>query len=224
VKVVADEHNLVEWQVAPEHYRDERFFRDLKALGFETRESVAEFVHAMAATVEATGYDLERMAEMLSPFDPPLGDGDPTAEDLEAFGYAWMRDVHQFANLSHWTDEQDPERTAFDRDVRRFRQRRPWLREDVDLDGEELFDYVHPTDGAVLYYGLRVSPEGDEQVLFVGNMEGVPTAVTPTELDPSIPAEGWTVAVASAETNVVDATEPVTLANAECVVFTRQPE
>jgi len=224
VKVVADEHNLVEWQVAPEHYRDERFFRNLKALGFETRESVAEFVHAMAATVEATGYDLEQMARMLSPFDPPLGDGEPTAEDLEAFGYTWMRDVHEFANLSYWTDEQDPERTAFDRDVRRFRQRRPWLREDVDLDGEELFDYVHPTDGAVLYYGLRVSPEGDEQVLFVGNMEGVPTGVTPTELDPSIPAEGWTVAVASAETNVVDATEPVTLANSECVVFTRRPE
>jgi hypothetical protein len=217
VKVVADEHNLVDWQVSQERFEDERFFSRVKALGFERRDELAAFVHTLATAVEATDYDLELMSELLSAFNPPLGDGDPTPEDLEAFGYAWMRDVHEFANLAHWTDEQDPERTAFAREIREFRQERPWLR--ADLDGDETFSYRHPTDGTVLYYGLRESPDGDEQVLFCGNMEGVAVTVTPTELL-DVSGEGWELAVdAATEVEAVDG--PVTLANSETVVFTR---
>jgi hypothetical protein len=218
VKVVADEHNLLEWQVGPEHYDDERFFTHLRDLGFETRDQLAAFVHTLASVGEATDYDRDAMATMLATRDPPLADGDPTAADLDAFATAWMQDVHEFATVDHWRDAQDPDRTAFDRRLREFRQDRPWLRR--DLGDEETFGYRHPTDGAVLYYGHRVAPDGSAEVLFVGNMEGMTESVTPTDLV-GVDGDGWDLAVASpdAEAGAVD--EPVRLPNAAMVVFTR---
>ncbi|WP_435194876.1 glucosylglycerol hydrolase [Natronomonas sp. EA1] len=215
VKVVADEHNLVEWQVTESRFHDERFFTRIQALGFDDRDELATFVHALANAVEATDYDLEQMATMLAALDPPLGEGEPTAADLEAFALAWMRDVAEFANLDHWRDAQDPERTAFDRSIREFRQARPWLRH--DLSEAETFEYRHPTDGAVIYYGHRIGP--DEELLFVANMEGIATEVVPTELA-DVGAEGWEVALTSLDEQPV-ADEPVTLENAEMVIFSR---
>ncbi|WP_348608296.1 glucosylglycerol hydrolase [Halobaculum rarum] len=255
VKVVADEHNLLDWQVRPEHYDDERFFTRLKAMGFGTREQLDEFAKALAATVEPTDYDRETMAALLSALDLPI---DPTAADLDRFADAWMRDVAEFANLGHWRDTQDLERTRFARRVREFRQARPWLRESMrlpdapdveaavtanaagetataapgadaagtDAEATDRFDYRHPTDGSVVYYGLRESPGGDERVLFVGNMEGAATTVTPAallddaELDPAafdaaLVAPGITARREAPPT--VD--EPFELANGEAVVF-----
>ncbi|WP_255196346.1 glucosylglycerol hydrolase [Halorarius litoreus] len=216
VKVVADEHNLVEWQVADEHFDDERFFSRIKSLGFESRDDLAEFVHAMARVGEATDFDHAAMAEMLTALDVPLGDGEPTAADLQAFSFAWMRDVHEFATLDHWRDAQDPERTAFDRAVREFRHERPWLRH--DLTDEETFGYRHPTDGTVVYYGHRVGP--DEELLFVANMEGMETTVTPTDLV-GVAGDGWEVALTAPDAEVEVADGPVTLPNAAMVVFSR---
>jgi hypothetical protein len=98
VKVVADEHNVAEWQIRDRDYRDERHFPRLKELGFDDPGTLRWFMHTLYDTVSATDYDPERMAAMLAPLDPPLGDGDPTPVDLQRFGYAWMRDFHEFAN------------------------------------------------------------------------------------------------------------------------------
>lgn len=218
VKVVTDEHNLVDWQVSPEHYADDRFFGRLKALGFDDRDELAAFVHALASVGAATDYDREAMAAMLATRDPPLADGSPTAADLDEFALAWMRDVHEFANLDHWQDAQDPDRTAFDRRLREFRQERPWLRRDLREAGT--FDYRHPTDGSVVYYGHRIAPDESEELLFVGNMEGMTETVTPTELA-GVDAEGWELVVASPDIEVTAADEPVTLPNSATVVFSR---
>ena len=251
VKVVADEHNLLDWQVRPEHYDDDRFFARLKAMGFETRDQLDEFVKALAATVEPTDYDREAMAVLLSALDLAI---DPTAADLDRFADAWMRDVADFANLGHWRDRQDPERTGFARCVREFRQARPWLRESMrlpdapdveaavtadaagDASGDadaatDRFGYRHPADGSVVYYGLRESPDGGERVLFVGNMEGAATTVTPAtllddaELDPAafdaaLVAPG--VTTRRAEAPRVDGS--IELANGEAVVFVADSE
>ncbi|MFC7071005.1 glucosylglycerol hydrolase [Halobaculum lipolyticum] len=236
VKVVADEHNLLDWQVREGDYDDDRFFTRLKELGFRTREQLDEFVKALATTVEPTDYDPETMCAMLEPLDPPL---DLTPANLDAFADAWMRDVADFANLGHWRDAQDPERTGFARRVREFRQARPWLRESMRLpdapddegpvtaDADEAtdrFGYRNPANGSVVYYGLRESPDGDERVLFVGNMEGAPTAVTPAalvdaDLDPAafeaaLVAPGVETA---GDSPAVD--EAVEVANGEAVVF-----
>ncbi|WP_435062739.1 glucosylglycerol hydrolase [Halobaculum sp. EA56] len=256
VKVVADEHNLLDWQVRPEHYEDDRFFPRLKAMGFGTREELDEFVKALATTVEPTGYDRETMAAMLSALDLAI---DPTADDLDRFADAWMRDVADFANLGHWRDEQAVGRTGFARRIREFRRARPWLRESMRLpdapeveapvtardapagdpaaegeDGDDgatdRFGYRHPADGAVVYYGLRESPDGRERVLFVGNMEGAATTVTPAALfgDRDVDPAGFEAALVPPGVRdrregppAVD--EAVELATGQAVVFVDEP-
>ena len=112
------------------------------------------------------------------PVDPRrlLGD-DLDAADLQAFSFAWSADVSEYFTLDRWLDDQDDDRTAFDRAVREFRQERPWLRADVDPRRGETFGYRHPTEGTVLYYALRRDPEGDEDLLVACNVEGTPVDV-----------------------------------------------
>jgi hypothetical protein len=157
---------------------------------------------------------------MLSALDSPLGD-DLTAADLEAFGYAWMRDVADFANLSHYHELQDDERTAFDLEVREFRFDRPWLRRDLGED--DYFTYRHPSNGTILYLGVRSSPNGEEELLFAANMEGVPVEVSPAVLAEEIPdldTAGWEpeLVAPGAERRGENTFE---IANADAVVWSR---
>ena len=222
VKVVSDESKFIYWQVREEQFQADEHFQRIKALGFADKAELLKFMNALSAAVKSTDYDLDVMAGMLSAMDSPLGD-DLSAADLEEYAYAWMQDVHEFANLAHWHDAQDDERTAFDLSVREFRQERPWLRADVDFEGDEYYGYRHPTEGTVLYYGFRISPDGDEQLLFAANMEGVPVEVSPETLQeemPDIPTDGWEVALAAPG---VDAGAHVELDNSQAIVWRREP-
>jgi len=178
--------------------------------------------------VDVTDYDLDAMAQLLSSMGTPMGE-DLTYRDLKSFGQAWMADVHEYANLSHWTDVQDDDRTAFDLAVRSFRHERPWLRHDVgDTGALETFDYRHPTEGTVLYYGLRESPAGDEQLLFAANMEGQPVDASPdilAEEIPGLPTDGWEVALAAPDVDAAagEAAATVALVDSGAIVWRREP-
>ncbi|WP_410764419.1 glucosylglycerol hydrolase [Haloferax sp. DFSO60] len=227
VKVVSDESKFLYWQVRDEHFEDDRFFHRVKDLGFESREELLTFMNALSSAVGATDYDLDVMADMLSAMDQPLGD-DLSAEDLEAYGYAWMRDIHDFANLGYWHDEQDESRATFRHETREFRHDRSWLISDLDEE-DDYFTYRHPTDGTVLYYGFRTSPDSDEQLLFAANMEGVPVETSPEVLAgdaeddenaPTIPTDGWEPALVAPG---VDEATDVELANGQAIVWRREP-
>ena len=236
VKVVAEEAFFVDWQLTDEAFADDRFFSRLKDLGFENRRELRGFVRSLSNAVDTTDYDLDAMARLLSSLGTPMDEDDLTYKDLKAFGQAWMADVHEYANLSHWEDEQDDGRTEFDLAVRRFRQDRPWLRADVGGDQRgtatrttseslEHFDYRHPTEGTVLYYGLRESPAGDEQLLFAANMEGETVAVSPPMLAdeiPALPTDGWQVELTAP--GVVPAeTDGVLLEDSQAIIWQRTP-
>jgi hypothetical protein len=228
VKVVAEEAFFVDWQLTEDAFTDDRFFTRLKALGFETKSELRSFVRSLSNAVDTTDYDLEAMAAVLSTLGTPMGD-ELSYKDLKAFGQAWMADVDEYANLSHWTDQQDDDRTAFDLAVRSFRHERPWLRRDIgDTGSIEAFDYRHPTEGTVLYYGLRESPAGDEQLLFAANMEGQPVDASPEILNdeiPELPTDGWAVALAApgvdAETG--EAASTVELVDSGAIIWRREP-
>ncbi len=218
VKVVGEAAYFVDWHVTEERYSDGDQFRRLHNLGFEDREELREFVHALAAAVDVTEYDLESMATILSVLSPPIGDGEVTAADLEEFALAWMRDLADYCNLANRTDDLDPDRTAFDRRLRAFRHDRPWLRS--DLTESDVFDYQHPTGGTVLYYGLRRAPDGSEDVLFVANMEGSPKTVVPADLVETTRG-GWEVALSTPDLADARPDASVTLADSDVVVFSR---
>jgi hypothetical protein len=226
VKVVAEEAYFVDWQVTEEAFDDDRFFARLKSLGFETKHQLQAFVRSLLDAVNTTDYDLDTMATVLSTLGTPMGD-DLTYKDLKKFGQAWMADVHEYANLGHWVDEQDDDRTAFDLAVRSFRHERPWLRSDVGETGSiEVFDYRHPTEGTVLYYGLRESPAGDEQLLFAANMEGQPVDVSPDILAdemPTLPTDGWQVELAAPDVDASegDAAATLELVDSQAIVWRR---
>jgi glycosidase len=225
VKVVSEESDFLTWQVRTETFDASGNFPRIKALGFDSREQVAEFMTILSAAVDATDDDREAVAAMVSAADTALGDVTPA--DLDDYAHAWMRDVHELANLANWHDDQDDDRTAFDLAVREFRHERPWLRADVD-DDREAFGYRHPTDGTVLYYALRESPDGDEQVCFAANMEGVPIDVSPatvaeaTDDDVDV-GDGWTVALTAPGVGRSYDGETFTLENGQAVVWTREP-
>jgi hypothetical protein len=228
VKVVSDESNFLYWQVRPEEFQRPEHFQRIKDRGFQNRDQLRTFMRALSAAVDATDYNLDMMANMLEALESPLG-SDLEASDLEAYAYDWMRDVHDFANLSHWWEAQDDDRTAFDLSVRRFRHERPWLRQDIRYEEDEAYGYGHPTNGTVLYYGLRRSPDDDEQLLVAANMEGVPIEVSPEMLaeemaDTEVPLDGWSVELTAPGVDA-DGDEGegrvVTLDNSQAVVWSR---
>ncbi|EMA64142.1 glucosylglycerol hydrolase [Halorubrum lipolyticum] len=248
VKVVAEEAPWLDWHVPEGSYAEGDAFPRLKSLGFETRAELKGFVTTLAALVDATDYDLDLIAELLSVRGTPLSGADsdaaPRAEgeidagDLQEFSFAWSADVADYLVLDRWEGEQDDARTAFDRRVREFRQARPWLRADVDPERGEAFGYRHPTEGTVVYQALRRDPEGREALLVACNVEGTPVEASPGGVLDDLGVSGdrdalgrdegsfdWTVALAAPETGAAagDDAEPVTLETADAVVWRARP-
>ncbi len=218
VKVVAEESRAIDWQVTPEAYLEEANFARLKRLGFESRGSLRRFLRALRAALDVTEYDPRSIATVLAAAEPPLSDREITGEFVERVADGWMADFHEFANLSNHTGG-DEAWTAFSLSVREFRQERPWLRR--DFGPEDRFEYARPADRRILFRGVRTSPDGAEELLFVANMEGSPEVVEPAALL-GVPAEGWEPALSPPGVDVDSAGEPVTLGNAEGVAFVRE--
>ncbi|WP_277985833.1 glucosylglycerol hydrolase, partial [Halogeometricum borinquense] len=124
VKVVADESNFLYWQVRETDFSATEHFRRVKDLGFDSVDELHSFMDALSAAVEATDYEVDVMADMLSAMDHPLGT-DLVPSDLETYADAWMRDVFDFATLSNWHNAQDEDRTAARLATREFRPEIP---------------------------------------------------------------------------------------------------
>ena len=235
VKVVAEEAPWIDWHVPEEAYAEDGAFTRLKELGFESRAALKEFVTTLAALVDATDYDVDLIAELLSVRGTPLDASEGVnatldASALQAFSFAWSADVSEYLSLDRWETEQDETRTAFDRQVREFRQSRAWLRNDIDPDRGEAFGYRHPTEGTVVYQALRRDPNGGETLLVACNVEGTPVEVSPAGVLADLGVDGaknpgywddWTVAVAAPEIDVAvgDDAESVTLETADAIAW-----
>jgi hypothetical protein len=161
------------------------------------------------------------MVSLLRAAAPPLAGPALSVRSLKQIARDWMDDVHDYCNVTHYTDAVDPDRAAFNRAARRFRAARPWLQHDFGPD--ETLVYHHPCNGTVLFAGLRQSPDGREQVLFAGNMEGAPVTVTPTELPlPHLGLAGWQLVLAAPGLDTAAADASLQLTDAQAVLFTRE--
>ena len=220
LKVLSEEENFPDWQIRPRDFESDEHFGRLTEWGFRNREELSTFLRLLADVVSMTDYDKAEMVDLLNTAGTPIGE-EFTVAELEQLGIDWMRDLGEFFNLAHWKPRQDDERTAFDLSVREFRQEHPWVT--ADLDGDDVLDYVYPTDGTVLYYGHRRAPDESEEIIFVGTMEGVAEEVTPTDLV-GVDEDGWDVALSSPDLDVTDPSEPVQLADSQAALFVRSPE
>jgi len=178
VKVVAEEAISLKWQVDEYSYSVPGNFRRVKALGYETREDLARFFEFLPALVEVTEYDLDTIARLLNAVEPPLaGPEGYTVASLKGIARAWMDDMSEYCNVTHWTSLLDPAQTGFMRALRDFRSANPWLRR--NCGPKDLFRYLEPIDGRTLFVAHRHAPDGRE-VFCVCHMEGRPTE----ELEP----------------------------------------
>ncbi len=220
LKVLSEEEHFPGWQIRPRDFAQEEHFRRLEDWGFDDRDELSAFLGLLADVTSMTDYDKAEMTDLLNTAGTPIGD-DLTVGELERLGVDWMRDLAEFFNCAHWQDQQRDDRTAFDRRVRAFRHDHEWVT--TDFTGADELDYVYPTDGAVLYYGYRRAPGDDEELLFVGNMEGVKRTVTPTDLV-DVDEDGWAVALSSPELDVEAAGDPVALSDSQAALFVRARE
>ena len=192
LKVWGEEARFLDWRVTAEDYADPENFTRLKALGFSDRASISAFMENLLAAVEVYGDAVEPVIAAVERGPRPNG----LATDLDSLvraARAWMGDVHDYCTVSSGRlASLDPGVVHFDSQARAFRRQHPWLL--GDLTETDRFDYVHPTEGAVLFHGLRTDPDSGAQVLFVANMEGVPKAVVPVDLVGVEPV-GWRLAV-----------------------------
>ena len=214
IKVWAEESRFLDWRVPANLYDDDRAFTRLKGLGFTDLDSLKRFMAPLAAAVALHGDRTEPVLRMMESVPRPAG----MELDVEAFvagSHAWMDDVHELCILDRHLGALEPEAVSFGRSARSFRLERLWLRHNLRPD--DVFDHLHPSGGAAVFYGLRHGPDG-ERLLFVANMEGAPQEVVPTSL---VGDRGgrWELALASPGVGTVDPERPLVLRDGEGVVF-----
>ncbi|MGB7413193.1 MAG: glucosylglycerol hydrolase [Thermosynechococcaceae cyanobacterium] len=200
VKVASEEAGFLDWQVDDDLYGKPHFFKSLKDLGFSELGPLRGFTRALQIAMSQTHYDLDTIAEVCQRC---LGGGSeecdleaikdlkhPTApsflEDLDVpklqqFAKAFMKDIHEFANVGHWHSNLQAEQVAFNLALRQFRLEHPWLIK--NLSGTDRFNHISGEDHT-LFYGLRTqsTEETDEsepqQLAMITHMGGEPAIAT----------------------------------------------
>ena len=221
VKVVSEEARWMYWRVDEASFSRDVSFPRLKARGFTDLDQLRRFLDTLDYLVQATHYDLDAMVRLLNAMSPPLREDTFTLDNLKEIARAFMDDAHDYCNVALYEHRLEPARTTYSLTLREFRRQRPWLID--NLRGGEQLDYLHPTEGATIFYGLRLSPDESEQVLFIANMEGAPRTVIPSQLPiANLAQDGWQVAISTPDLDVTGFDSGITFADSQGVIFTRQ--
>ena len=222
VKIVAEEAISLKWQVDEVAFDKPGNFARLKKRGFTTLDELRRFFDLLPSLVTATNYDVDAIARLARATEPPFATALATGADIKAIGRDWMDDMHDFVNVMNSIEQLGQEQTRFDLSLRRFRQDRPWLRD--NLGERDRFAYRRPVHGSVVFYTHRHGP-GGEEVLTITHMEGAETSFDPFAGDggewSGIDAKGWSVALLTPDVSYAVG-EPLTLRDSTGVVLTRE--
>jgi hypothetical protein len=221
VKVISEEAYFLHWAVSEESFNREESFVRLKNRGFTELSEFRRFMRALDAAVRSTDYLLDTVARLLNEYEPTLPGPRPfTRNGLKEIARDWMDDVHDYCTVARHADHLDPARAELALSVRRFARMRPWLVE--DLGPEDEVRRETPTDGSVVFYGIRRAPERRERILFVANMEGAPRSVVPADLPLKTRPEAgasWQTVLATPGLEDARADDRIELSNGSAVLF-----
>lgn len=121
---------------------------------------------------------------------------------LKTFAMAFMEDGHDMCNVGRYLDRLDPAIGHFGVQLRQFRQKRPWLRE--NLTGRDRFNRISD-DQRIIFYGYRSEPHPSDdrpnEVVLISHMGGEPMTVNPGDWLQLDMAQ-WQVTLASPSLNV----------------------
>lgn len=216
VKVFAEETYFLDWFVNEGLYADSRFFQKLKAFGFSTYHQFKAFKDAVYFAVKMTDYDLPKMIKMLE-----LTKGDfsiPQFEQqLREMAMAYMEDAYAYCNVDYHIENFSAATADFNYQIRAFRLERPHLI--ANLSENDIFDYWHSPNGAVVYYGWRKTD--NEEILFIGNMEGEPNQIDISNFDlPNFDKKGWKLTLKTPDTKA-ESLDKIELKDSQAVVFVK---
>ncbi|MGF1536364.1 MAG: glucosylglycerol hydrolase [Elainellaceae cyanobacterium] len=206
VKVASEEAGFLDWQISPEFYDRPDTFKRLKAFGLTELGPLRQFMHAIAAAMVHTDYDLEQVVEICKNCLTDNGQDceveglgtlgasekaalvkDLDVDKLKAIAMAFMEDGHDVCRVSYHVEKLSAERTGHNLKLRQYRKANPWLGE--NLTARDRFNRISD-DEKTVFYGLRTQPLPEEaesdmpelmvpkQVAFVCHMGGAPMTVT----------------------------------------------
>ncbi|NJN30893.1 MAG: hypothetical protein HC824_11070 [Synechococcales cyanobacterium RM1_1_8] len=154
------------------------------------------------------------------------------ANQLKTFARDYMEDSHEFSRVSHFADQVEGDRAAFNLSLRQYRRQNPWLMS--NLSGTDRFNRISEW-GHTLFYGLRKCPSPPEssplpsaqykQIAMVAHMGGSPaqTALLDwLQMDPS----QWRLVLQTPGLSLSngEALQGLTLQDGQAVLLERMPQ
>lgn len=218
IKVAAEESHFLDWQVSENEYRQARFFKRLKNMGFETLSQLRQFSKSLLRIVEATEYEPDCIPDMLNHSTIDVLTGEWTIDLLNEYSFAWMRDINEYSNVDHHAQYVSRKKSDFNLVTRSYRRNNPWLCKNFCSD-DSLF-YKEPANGTIIYYGRRSDPENGKEIFFVANMEGQSRQITPAELGLEVgDVFNWRVALCTPNITQKEIHEPVRLSVGQGLLY-----
>ncbi len=221
LKVVAEEAHFFNWQVTENEYRQSRFFKRLKGLGFENLKELRTFSKALYHFVKATDYSVSSIVPMLNNFNSGFDIVNWDQEKLSAFANAWMHDVNEYSNVDNHAQYVNAKKASFNLEVREFRLKNSWLLNSFRDD--DMLSYIEPVNGTVIYYGYRRDTDSGKEIAFVANMEGQPRQIIPADLlkPKVVDFESWRIICSTPTITRKNINEPVRLSISQGLLFER---
>ncbi|TVR13272.1 MAG: hypothetical protein EA391_14375 [Balneolaceae bacterium] len=220
IKVTAEEAHFTEWQITENDYRNPRFFKRLKAMGFTSLEGLRRFAKALLNLVKATDYNQQAIAKLLANMEPPFSVMGWDTRKLEKYAVSWTEDLHDYCNAELHYEFIDSRKAAFNLKTREYRLNNSWLA--GNFTAGDFLKYREPVDGAVIFYGYRRNPKTGKEIIFLANMEGQPSQVVPAELGlPIKKGSEWKVVLSTPSVRAKDIHQPIRLSISQGMLFER---
>lgn len=223
IKIAAEEAHFTDWQITDVEYRNTRFFKRLKAFGFENLADLRRFAKALLNLVYITEYNPGNIADLLNTVDPPFAATGWTQIKLNRYASAWMADLYEYCNAEMHTDLIDARKSSFNLKTREYRLQNKWLLSNFDND--DFLKYREPVDGAIIFYGFRRDRNSGKELIFIANMEGQQRQVLASDFDlPLKKRHGWKIAISTPSVRAKDIHQPIKLPVSQGILFEKIAE